>query len=74
MSEKETVEKLREELKRVTEERDQLRKTVLRLTADQIPLQSEEEVLKQIEEIRKNPIPFDEQVLEEIRNRLGLAS
>jgi hypothetical protein len=74
MSERETIEQLREELKRVTEERDQLQKTVLRLIAVEIPLQSEEQVKKEIEEIRRNPIPFDEKLLEEIRNRLGLAS
>jgi hypothetical protein len=74
MNDKDTIEQLREQLKRVTEERDQLQKTVLRLVADQIPLQSEEEVAREIEEIRRNPIPFDEKLLEEIRNRLGLAS
>jgi hypothetical protein len=73
MSEKD-VEHLREELKRVTEERDQLRKTVLQFMAEKFPPKSEEEFLREIEEIRKNPIPFDEKLLEEIRNRLGLAS
>ena len=72
MSDKETVEKLRDELKRVTDERDRLRKTVLQLMAEQMPMKSEEEVRQEIEDIRKNPIPF-EQIVEELRIRLGNA-
>lgn len=74
MSDKEIIEQLRAELGKVTAERDQLRKAILRMTADQFPAQSEEEYRKEIEEIRKNPVSFDERLLEEIRNRLGLAS
>jgi hypothetical protein len=73
MSDKETVEKLRDELKRVTDERDRLRKTVLKLMAQQMPMQTEEEVRQEIEEIQKNPVSVDD-LLAEMRSRLGLAS
>jgi uncharacterized membrane protein YheB (UPF0754 family) len=72
MNENDTVEHLRDELKRVTDERDRLRKTVLQLMAEQMPLQSEEEFRKEIEEIRRNPVSMEE-LLEEVRSRLGLA-
>lgn len=73
MHPEETIRKLREELQRVSDERDRLKKTVLQFMAEQMPEESEEDVRKEIEEIRKDPIPFD-RILEEIRTRLGIAS
>jgi hypothetical protein len=73
MTPEQQIQVLREEIRRVTEERDMLKKSILSLLAEKYPLPSEEELRKEIEEIQRNPIAFDD-ILAEVKTRMGLAS